>query len=87
MSPSDAQLRRLLAEVLRTKARLRQELQGRAGSPELSHAREAALEALESYAAALERRSWPVPPRMHHDLCLLRGLCGQPGPTRAVRRA
>jgi hypothetical protein len=79
MSASDAELRRLLANVLRTRDKHRTQLQGRAGSPELSLAREAALEALEEYVAVLEQRRWPVPHRMHQDLQLLRALCGHPG--------
>jgi len=86
MSFSDAELRLLLDNVLRTRDRHRRELQGRAGSPELSLAREAALEALEMYAAALEERSWPIPQRMHQDLQLLRALCGPAGDGRGAGR-
>jgi|tagenome__1003787_1003787.scaffolds.fasta_scaffold20484695_2 hypothetical protein len=87
MNPSDAQLRQLLEDVLRTRDKHRTELQGRAGSPELSLAREAALDALEMYVAALEERRWPVPQRMHQDLQLLRALCGHPGDGREASRA
>jgi hypothetical protein len=87
MNASDAELRRLLANVLRTRDRHRKQLQGRAGSPELSLAREEALDALELYAAALEERCWPVPQRMHQDLRLLRALCGPAGDGREPSRA
>jgi hypothetical protein len=87
MNSSDAELQRLLADVLRTRDLHRTQLQGRAGSPELSLAREAALESLEAYVAALELRRWPVPQRMHQDLQLLRALCGHPGDGRDPGRA
>jgi hypothetical protein len=77
MNTSDADLQLLLAEVVRTRDEHRVELQRRGGSPEQAVSREAALEALEAYVAALNDRSWPVPPRMHQDLRLLRALCGQ----------
>ena len=76
MNTSDADLQLLLAEVVRTRDKHRVELQRRGGSPEQAVSREAALEALEAYVAALNDRSWPVPPRMHQDLRLLRALCG-----------
>jgi hypothetical protein len=72
----DADLQLLLAVVVRTRDEHRRELQRRAGSPELAQSREAALEALEEYVAALNDRRWPIPPRMHQDLRLLRALCG-----------
>jgi hypothetical protein len=87
MNSPDVELRRLLANVLRTRDKHRTQLQGRAGSPELSLAREAALEALEEYVAVLEQRRWPVPHRMHQDLQLLRALCGHPGEVRDPKRA
>ena len=77
MNMSDVDLQLLLAEVVRTRGEHRVELQRRGGSPEQAVSREAALEALEAYVAALNDRSWPVPPRMHQDLRLLRALCGQ----------
>ena len=77
MNTSDAELQLLLAEVVRTRDEHRVELQRRGGSPEQAISREVALEALEAYVAALNERSWPVPPRMHQDLNLLRALCGQ----------
>jgi hypothetical protein len=76
MNMSDVELQLLLAEVVRTRDEHRVELQRRGGSPEQASSREAALEALEAYVAALNDRSWPVPPRMHQDLRLLRALCG-----------
>jgi len=76
MNTSDACLQQLLAEVVRTRDEHRVELQRRGGSPEQAVSREAALEALEAYVAALHERSWPIPPRMHQDLRLLRALCG-----------
>jgi hypothetical protein len=76
VNTSDAELQQLLADVVRTRDQHRRELQGRAGSPELGQSREAALEALEVYAAALDERRWPIPPRMNQDLRLLRALCG-----------
>jgi hypothetical protein len=75
-APPDADLQQLLAVVVRTRDDHRKELQRRAGSPELAQSREAALEALEEYVAALNDRRWPIPPRMHQDLRLLRALCG-----------
>jgi hypothetical protein len=74
--PSDTDLQQLLADVVRTRDEHRRELQRRAGSPELGQSREAALEALEGYVAALNDLRWPIPPRMHQDLRLLRALCG-----------
>ena len=83
MNTSDAYLQQLLAEVVRTREEHRVELQRRGGSPEQAVSREAALDALEAYVAALNERSWPIPPRMHQDLRLLRALCGQrTGPRR-----
>ena len=76
MNVSDADLQQLLADVVRTRDEHRRELQRRAGSPELGQSREAALEALEVYVAALNDRRWPIPPRMNQDLRLLRALCG-----------
>jgi hypothetical protein len=76
MNAPDAVLQRLLADVVRTRDDHRRELQRRAGSPELGQSREAALDALEVYVAALNERRWPIPPRMHQDLRLLRALCG-----------
>ena len=38
-------------------------------------ARWALMEALETYAAALRLRNWPVPRRVQSDIQLLRGLC------------
>ncbi len=78
MSRPDDTLRRMLAEVIRTRDAHRRELQKRAGSPELTLAREEALGALETYTTALAERRWPVPPRMLQDLQLLRALCGHP---------
>jgi hypothetical protein len=72
----DTDLQQLLAVVVRTRDEHRRELQRRAGSPELGQSREAALDALEDYVAALNERRWPIPPRMHQDLRLLRALCG-----------
>jgi hypothetical protein len=72
----ESQLRELLDDVVRTRSDYRRELQGRAGSTELGRSREAALRALELYATALTDRRWPIPPRMHQDLQLLRALCG-----------
>ena len=77
MNTTEAHLQQLLADVVRTRDEHRVELQRRGGSPEQAISREAALEALEAYVAALNERSWPVPPRMHQDLRLLRALCGQ----------
>jgi hypothetical protein len=74
--PSEPQLRHLLADVMRTRDVHRAEQQKRAGSPELTVARQAALGALESYTAALTERRWPIPPRMLQDLRLLRAICG-----------
>jgi hypothetical protein len=76
MNPLDTDLQQLLAVVVRTRDEHRRELQRRAGSPELAQSREAALDALEDYVAALNDRRWPIPPRMHQDLRLLRALCG-----------
>ena len=70
-------LQDLMAEVVRTRHEHRLELQRRSGSPEQAISRAAALAALEAFVAALNDRSWPVPPRMHQDLNLLRALCGQ----------
>ena len=77
MNAPDSGLQQLLAEVVRTRDEHRRELQRRAGSPELGLSREAALDALEVYVAALTERRWPIPPRMNRDLQLLRALCGQ----------
>jgi hypothetical protein len=76
MSSPEADLQLLLADVVRTRDEHRRELQRRAGSPELAQSRELALDALESYVAALNELRWPIPPRMHQDLRLLRALCG-----------
>ena len=38
-------------------------------------ARWALMEALETYAAALHLRNWPVPRRVQSEIQLLRGLC------------
>jgi hypothetical protein len=76
MSHSEPQLGDLLADVMRTRDLHRQEQQKRAGSPELTVARQAALGALENYTAALTERRWPIPPRMLQDLRLLRSICG-----------
>jgi hypothetical protein len=76
MNPTEVDLKQLLSDVVRTRDEHRRELQRRAGSPELAQSREAALEALEVYVAALDDRRWPIPPRMHQDLALLRALCG-----------
>jgi hypothetical protein len=78
MNVSEDRLYQLLADVVRTRDEHRAELRRRGGSPEQAHSREAALDALEAYVAALNERSWPVPPRMHQDLRLLRALCGPP---------
>jgi hypothetical protein len=82
MSSPDDDLQLLLADVVRTRDEHRRELQRRAGSPELGQSREAALEALENYVAALNELRWPIPPRMHQDLRLLQALCGRRAPGR-----
>jgi hypothetical protein len=84
MTTFDVRLHALLADVVRTRNEHRLELQRRGGSPEQALSREAALEALEAYVAALTARSWPVPPRMHQDLSLLRALCGRQAAGRRV---
>jgi hypothetical protein len=76
MSRPAPQLGDLLADVMRTRDVHRREQQKRAGSPELTVARQAALGALETYTAALTERRWPIPPRMLQDLRLLRAICG-----------
>ena len=76
MNPPDTRLRQLWEDVVRTRDEHHKDRQGRAGSAELGQSREAALVALEEYVAALNDRRWPIPPRLHQDLRLLRALCG-----------
>jgi hypothetical protein len=75
--PDPDDLPGLLAEVRRTRT-AQHETQQLVGASALSMvpARRASLAALEAYAGALDRRGWPVPPKMRRDLQLLRSLCG-----------
>jgi len=71
-------VRALLAEVLRTRVALHEEQAQRGSHAQTSPpARQAALHALENYAAALQRHGWPLPPKMRLELHLLRSMCGQ----------
>jgi hypothetical protein len=78
---SEPDLRALLADVFRTRAAQQQE-QTQRGSAALTvlPTRRAALEAMETYAAALEQHGWPLPFKMRAELHLLRSMCGQATP-------
>lgn len=79
--PKPEDLRALLAEVFRTRAAQHEEQAQRGSSAvSLPPARRASLQALESYAAALERHGWPLPPKMRTELHLLRSICGKRSP-------
>jgi hypothetical protein len=70
-------LEALLAEVNRCRsgvAGLEKEAQDGATALTLLRARRAALDALESYSAALTLRGWPTPRKIVLDIHLLRSL-------------
>lgn len=66
----------LLDDVFATRAAQHEQLRQRGfDRTARASARWDELHALEAYAAALERRRWPVPRRMQQDMRLLRALC------------
>jgi hypothetical protein len=71
----DPELQQLYDEVTRTRTEHRHELGNRVDAAVVFATREASLEALENYVAALQERHLPTPPTMHRDLKLLRMLC------------
>jgi hypothetical protein len=79
--PKPGDLRKLLAEVFRTRAAQHEEQAQRGSSgASVPPARRASLQALETYAAALEHHGWPLPPKMRTELHLLRSMCGKRSP-------
>jgi len=82
----DAELRRLIDEVVRTRKAHRHELSRhrQATHTSIKFTRQDSLAALETYLAALQARHLPAPPTMQRDLALLRALCGGVPRTGAV---
>lgn len=79
----DALLSRLLNDVVAARA-TEKEQQGLKGvtANALANARQSTLRALDDYAAALESRCFPVPPRLQQEINLHRALCGTERPRR-----
>lgn len=81
-------LESLLGEVVSARS-AQQTVQRRPGigADALAQVHWATLRALEDYAAAVERRGWPVPREIRRDLHLHRALCGVPVDGGAATRA
>jgi hypothetical protein len=76
-NPTPETLRRLFAEVMRTREALAEERHGGVPWAQLLDSRLENLQALENYVAALERLSFPVPRQIRDELRLTRMLCAQ----------
>ena len=75
--PSPEMLRRLFAEVVRTREAHAEERHGGVPWTQLLDSRLDSLRALENYVDALERLSFPVPRQIRDELRLTRRLCSQ----------
>ena len=75
--PSPETLRRLFAEVVRTREVHAEERHGGVPWTQLLDSRLESLRALENYVAALESLSFPVPRQIRDELRLTRRLCAQ----------
>lgn len=76
--PQDHAFTHLMAEIERTRAALRDHINGARGASDqaLLQPRLESLRALENFEEALIARSLPIPRQVHADLQMLRGLCG-----------
>jgi hypothetical protein len=70
----DVGLQRLLNEMKAARAAHRQALGGRLDTVQIEATRAEAWAALEAYVSALHARRLPIPPPLHRDLEILRGL-------------
>lgn len=77
-------LRLLFERLVEARAAHRRQLGRRLDPTRIRRSREESLAALENYVGALYRCGLPIPPALHRDLQLLRGLCA--GPRRGIPR-
>ncbi len=71
-----ADLQALLFLVTRARREQESARETRSSPDRVLAARWAMMEALETYAAALRHRCWPVPRQIQGEIQLLRALCG-----------
>jgi len=83
--PQPYTLADLVSQVSAARARVRSLRAGTVDREQLQIAHGALLDAMERYAAELERRRLPIPPPLRDDIRLYREIGARPSPSRPYR--